>query len=62
MTSTPPAEPTGPGRRPYGTVRLAAPVAPSAALRRPVRAAPGRWYGPRLPLPPLSLASLRHTS
>ncbi|MFD7668948.1 hypothetical protein [Streptomyces sp. NPDC059788] len=60
--STPHTEPPGPGRRPYGTVRLAAPVAPAPAQRRPRRAAPGRWYGHRPALPPLSLAALRRES
>ncbi|MEF3116263.1 hypothetical protein [Streptomyces chrestomyceticus] len=59
MRSTPHTEPAGPGRRPYGTVRLPAPVAAAAAPRRPVRTAPGRWYGRRPVLPPLSLAALR---
>ncbi|OKI08196.1 hypothetical protein A6A06_33510 [Streptomyces sp. CB02923] len=57
--STPHAEPPGPGRRPYGTVRLAAPVAAAPAPRRPARTVPGRWYGHRPVLLPLSLASLR---
>ncbi len=59
VMSTPHTGPAGPGRRPYGTVRLAAPVVAAPPSRRPVRVAPGRWYGPRPPLPPLSLAALR---
>ncbi|MFH8406382.1 hypothetical protein ACH4FX_16575 [Streptomyces sp. NPDC018019] len=60
--STPHTGAPGPGRRPYGTVRLAAPVAAVPPPRRPVRTAPGRWYGPRPALPPLSLAALRRES
>ncbi|WP_078971463.1 hypothetical protein [Streptomyces chattanoogensis] len=70
----PPAQapqPSGPRRHPYGSVRLPAPPPLSASLerevpppaapvvRRPAGPPPHRWYGPRIALPPLSIATLR---
>ncbi|NJP45590.1 hypothetical protein [Actinacidiphila epipremni] len=56
--SSPPAgdPPPVPGRRPYGSVRLAAPVPAAPAPRR---AAPGPWPYGSLRLPPLSVSALR---
>ncbi|UNO42803.1 hypothetical protein KGS77_28810 [Streptomyces sp. MST-110588] len=63
MTPPPPQPPPGPDRRPYGSVRLPAPVAVRPLTRRPAGPAPsGRWYGPRVPLPPLSIVTLRRTT
>ncbi|MFJ9418584.1 MULTISPECIES: hypothetical protein [unclassified Streptomyces] len=59
----PPAQapqPSGPRRRPYGSVRLPAPPPPAtAAVRRRSPERPRRWYGPRVALPPLSIGTLR---
>ncbi|WP_242586102.1 hypothetical protein [Streptomyces sp. MST-110588] len=44
-------------------MRLPAPVAVRPLTRRPAGPAPsGRWYGPRVPLPPLSIVTLRRTT
>ncbi|MYT29192.1 MULTISPECIES: hypothetical protein [unclassified Streptomyces] len=60
MTPPPRQDPApyAPRRRPYGSVRLAAPIAPTPSRPRPGRE-PRRWYGPRVPLPPLSMGTLR---
>ncbi|MCQ4044150.1 hypothetical protein ACFOSC_25340 [Streptantibioticus rubrisoli] len=58
MSASPSTPPPGPDKRPYGTVRLAAPV-PPAAPRRPVPPVSGRWYGPRVVIPLLSIETLR---
>ncbi|MFI9049982.1 hypothetical protein [Streptomyces sp. NPDC053427] len=58
----PPAQapqPSGPRRHPYGSVRLAAPLAAAPVVRRRSPAQPRRWYGPRVALPPLSIGTLR---
>ncbi|MFE7115150.1 hypothetical protein ACFU99_06960 [Streptomyces sp. NPDC057654] len=56
----PPGRPgSGPERRPYGMVGLAAPVRAVRSARRSSPAADGRWYGPRPELPPLSIDALR---
>lgn len=59
----PPAEDPGqpevpPGRRPYGSVRLAAPVA-AAAAPAPRAAVGGRWPDGRVRVPLLSVGALR---
>ncbi|UQA96192.1 hypothetical protein [Streptomyces halobius] len=63
---TPPSsqapQPSGSPRRPYGSVRLPAPLAVAPAVRRPAGAEPRRWYGPRIALPPLSIGTLRRPS
>ncbi|MFE2228037.1 hypothetical protein [Streptomyces kronopolitis] len=53
-------QPSAPRRRPYGSVRLPAPlpVAPPTPHSGPAAAA-RRWYGPRVTLPLLSIAALR---
>ncbi|MGW2634183.1 hypothetical protein ACWC2K_33375 [Streptomyces chattanoogensis] len=60
----PPAQapqPSGARRHPYGSIRLPAPLTavPVPVVRRPVGPPPHRWYGPRIALPPLSIATLR---
>ncbi|MFG2142017.1 hypothetical protein [Streptomyces sp. NPDC048650] len=58
----PPAQtpqPSGPRRRPYGSVRLPAPLAAAPPAPRPSGPLPRRWYGPRVALPPLSIGTLR---
>ncbi|MEU9120821.1 hypothetical protein AB0C96_13340 [Streptomyces sp. NPDC048506] len=50
--------PPGPRRRPYGSVRLPAPLTAPPAQPRPAADA-RRWYGRRIALPPLSLGALR---
>ncbi|MDJ0344851.1 hypothetical protein QMK19_20070 [Streptomyces sp. H10-C2] len=57
MNTTPSSPPPGPHRLPYGAVRLTGPVV--AAPRPTGRAAPGRWYGPRVVIPLLSFEALR---
>ncbi|MFF8368224.1 hypothetical protein ACF05W_05230 [Streptomyces lydicus] len=52
------ASPPGPRRRPYGSVRLPAPLAVTPAPPRPGADA-RRWYGRRIALPPLSIGALR---
>ncbi|GAA2647877.1 hypothetical protein [Streptomyces lunalinharesii] len=61
MTPPPPQDPPAhaPRRRPYGSVHLAAPIAATPSRPRPGADA-RRWYGPRIPLPPLSMGTLRH--
>ncbi|WP_043263775.1 hypothetical protein [Streptomyces sp. CT34] len=61
MTPPPlqPPPPTGPRRRPYGSVRLSAPITLAPSLPRP-EVDTRRWYGRRITLPPLSLGTLRH--
>ncbi|GLW13294.1 hypothetical protein Stsp01_00370 [Streptomyces sp. NBRC 13847] len=53
-------QPSAPRRRPYGSVRLPAPlpVAPPTPHSGPPAVA-RRWYGPRVTLPLLSIAALR---
>ncbi|MBL1089196.1 MULTISPECIES: hypothetical protein [Streptomyces] len=55
-------QPSTPRRRPYGSVRLPAPLVTATSEPRP-GAAPAvrRWYGRRIPLPPLSITTLRRT-
>ncbi len=61
VSTEPPPEPQSPGRRPFGIVRLTGPIA-AAATGRPVTPPSAcRWYGPRVPLPPLSIDTLRGT-
>ncbi|GHG70870.1 hypothetical protein GCM10018779_45090 [Streptomyces griseocarneus] len=38
---------------------MTAPVRVVGTGRPPAAVAPGRWYGPRVPLPPLSIDTLR---
>ncbi|MFI6770158.1 hypothetical protein [Streptomyces sp. NPDC050355] len=53
-------QPSAPRRRPYGSVRLPAPLTVAPSRPRPETApAARRWYGPRIPLPLLSIATLR---
>ncbi|MFJ8677028.1 hypothetical protein [Streptomyces sp. NPDC093589] len=52
-------QPPGPHRRPYGSVRLPAPVTAAPAAGPRAAAAPRRWYGPLVALPPLSIGTLR---
>ncbi|WP_369356228.1 hypothetical protein [Streptomyces sp. cg2] len=61
MTPPPPPDPAphAPRRRPYGSVRLSMPISATPSRPRPGRE-PRRWYGPRIPLPPLSMGTLRH--
>lgn len=47
-----------PGHRPYGSVRLAAPVG-AAAPAGPRTAVPGHWQAGRVHVPLLSIAALR---
>ncbi|MEU5306138.1 hypothetical protein ACH4YO_40250 [Streptomyces noursei] len=60
MTPPPSPDPAphAPRRRPYGSVRLSAPIAVAPARPHPGAGA-RRWYGPRVPLPPLSMGTLR---
>ncbi|MGG2465269.1 hypothetical protein ACO0M4_36875 [Streptomyces sp. RGM 3693] len=60
MTPPPQQDPSpyAPRRRPYGSVRLSVPIAVAPARPRPGVDA-RRWYGPRIPLPPLSMGTLR---
>ncbi|MEU5210499.1 hypothetical protein [Streptomyces sp. NPDC020742] len=50
--------PPAPRRRPYGSVRLPAPLPAAPAPPRPGADA-RRWYGRRIALPLLSMAALR---
>ncbi|MFE7544975.1 hypothetical protein [Streptomyces platensis] len=53
-------QPPAPRRRPYGSVRLPAPLTVTPSKPRPgTAAAARRWYGPRIALPPLSITTLR---
>ncbi|QEV51800.1 hypothetical protein CP981_09125 [Streptomyces platensis] len=53
-------QPPAPRRRPYGSVRLPAPLTVTPPQPRPGTAAVARrWYGPRIALPPLSITTLR---
>ncbi|WP_432146194.1 hypothetical protein [Streptomyces sp. bgisy084] len=53
-------QPPAPRRRPYGSVRLPAPLTVPPSEPRPgTAAAARRWYGPRIALPPLSITTLR---
>ncbi|MFD5398223.1 hypothetical protein ACFWJW_28960 [Streptomyces sp. NPDC127097] len=53
-------QPPAPRRRPYGSIRLPAPLAVPPSEPRPgTAAAARRWYGPRIALPPLSITTLR---
>ncbi|TJZ51191.1 hypothetical protein FCH28_22150 [Streptomyces piniterrae] len=52
-------QPPGSPRRPYGSVRLPAPLAVAPVVRRPAGPERRRWYGPRVALPPLSIGALR---
>ncbi|MGY5132709.1 hypothetical protein ACWGJW_09905 [Streptomyces nigrescens] len=53
-------QPPAPRRRPYGSVRLPAPLTVAPLEPRPGTAtAARRWYGPRIALPPLSITTLR---
>ncbi|MBF6046686.1 hypothetical protein B7P34_22960 [Streptosporangium nondiastaticum] len=59
MSDAPPPPPPSPGRRPFGIVRLTAPIAAVPTGRSVPLPRAGRWYGPRVPLPPLSIDALR---
>ncbi|NVK81202.1 hypothetical protein HG542_26610 [Streptomyces morookaense] len=59
MSTVPPPPPPSPGRRPFGVVRLTAPVITAHPGRPAALLAAGRWYGPRVPLQPLSIDTLR---
>ncbi|MFC9231307.1 hypothetical protein ACFTZI_20470 [Streptomyces decoyicus] len=53
-------QPPAPRRRPYGSIRLPAPLTVAPSEPRPEAAtAVRRWYGPRIALPPLSISTLR---
>ncbi|MGW1792196.1 hypothetical protein ACWCO0_31230 [Streptomyces tubercidicus] len=52
-------QPPAPRRRPYGSIRLPAPLTVTPSEPRPAAAAARRWYGPRIALPPLSISTLR---
>lgn len=53
-------QPPGPGRRPYGLVRLSAPPLPDPATPTRPTATDTRWWdGRRISLPPLSIGALR---
>ncbi|MFD7923194.1 hypothetical protein ACFV3R_28730 [Streptomyces sp. NPDC059740] len=56
--SAPPTPSPGPGRRPFGTVRLPAAL-PLPERPRPVVVPRGRWYGPQVALPLLNYHALR---
>ncbi|MBZ4019709.1 hypothetical protein CCS38_28975 [Streptomyces purpurogeneiscleroticus] len=60
MTPLPPRQPPGPGRLPYGAVRLSSPVALAPPTPpRPTCAVTRRWDGRRIVLPLLSFGALR---
>ncbi|MFI1967518.1 hypothetical protein BLA24_28760 [Streptomyces cinnamoneus] len=60
MSAAPTSPAPSPGRRPFGIVRLTAPVPAVPTDRAPAAVpAPARWHGPGVPLPPLSIAALR---
>ncbi|MFF4605690.1 hypothetical protein ACFY12_23485 [Streptomyces sp. NPDC001339] len=50
--------PPAPRRRPFGSVRLPVPLSVPPVRARPAADA-RRWYGRRIPLPPLSMGTLR---
>ncbi|GES34467.1 hypothetical protein AB0G60_33205 [Streptomyces angustmyceticus] len=53
-------QPPAPRRRPYGSVRLPAPLPLAPSEPRPgADGGARRWYGPRIALPPLSITALR---
>ncbi|MGW2920505.1 hypothetical protein ACWDBF_21940 [Streptomyces angustmyceticus] len=53
-------QPPAPRRRPYGSVRLPAPLPLTPSEPRPgADGGARRWYGPRIALPPLSITALR---
>ncbi|RLV08152.1 hypothetical protein CTZ27_04790 [Streptomyces griseocarneus] len=62
MSDDPFSPPPLPGRRPFGIVRLTAPIAAVTTGRPAAVPRAGRWYGPRVPLPPLSIDGLREPS
>ncbi|MBZ4321679.1 hypothetical protein JNW98_20325 [Streptomyces sp. SCA2-4] len=59
MSTESPPPPQSPGRRPFGIIRLTSPVPAAPAARPAVVPTAGRWYGPRVPLPLLSIEALR---
>ncbi|MEW2577161.1 hypothetical protein ACFZB6_20805 [Streptomyces syringium] len=59
MSTAPTPPPPPPGRRPFGIVRLTEPIAAVRTGRPAAIPTAGRWYGPRVPLPPLSIDALR---
>ncbi|MBV9022620.1 MAG: hypothetical protein JO362_02160 [Streptomycetaceae bacterium] len=62
MSPPPPSSHPASGKRPYGSVQLAGPVTPMApmtATRVSWRLPSGVWFGPQVPIPPLSIEGLR---